>query len=176
VDLAAVRAWFSRLAGEGREWEGTGLADRHGMLGRIALVVVVVSVVAGACRSAGPPHAPQFNVLPRGELHSAMWQLVGFTAELDRLLRQPSDAIDRAKVERMLVGMERAAAALSDDHLRAAHPLLEQNADEFLLDVRAARLAADQEPPNYYLAGVVSGGCVYCHHPEGGIQPVGAPP
>ena len=32
-------------------------------------------------------------------------------------------------------------------------------------DLRAARTAAEHDPPNYFLAGSVSGACLYCHRP-----------
>lgn len=126
---------------------------------------------AMACSTApATREPPRFDVLPKGPVHSAMWQLAGFSAELDHQLRLPPEQIDHPKVIRMLEGMQKAAARLNEDELRSQHPLLDTNAQELLFDVRHALEAARVEPPNYYLAGVVSGSCIYCHAPEGGLQ------
>lgn len=53
------------------------------------------------------------------------------------------------------------------DHLRASslnnHPQMEQNIDAFRRSLRNALEDASDHPPNYYLAGTITGSCSSCH-------------
>jgi hypothetical protein len=49
------------------------------------------------------------------------------------------------------------------DGRRSNHPMLEAHFDQFRQDIIRARDAVRADPPAYFLAGAVSGACVYCH-------------
>jgi len=40
---------------------------------------------------------------------------------------------------------------------------LQRSHGAFRRDIEMARLAAERDPPNYFLAGSVAGSCSYCH-------------
>jgi hypothetical protein len=109
--------------------------------------------------------------MPKGALHSAMWQLASCVTEIDSLMRNPAaEPLDHDRIVALLATMDAVAKRLSEPDLRGAHPVLSANVDTFARDVRDAWAAAQSSPPNYYLAGAVAGACVYCHDPEGGIR------
>jgi hypothetical protein len=112
---------------------------------------------------------PGYNVMPKGELHGIMWQISQSLDTLDSVMQSPSAPVDkRAEAVAILARLETQTRKLTDVKYR--HPLLEQNLDFFLDNIVRARAAAEADPPNYYLAGTVSGSCIYCHDPEGGIR------
>jgi hypothetical protein len=65
----------------------------------------------------------------------------------------------------LLRAMEQVARALGSDEVRSNHAKLDLGSDAFRERLAAARRAAQRDPPDYYLAGSVSGACRYCHHP-----------
>jgi len=140
-----------------------------GPLIRHALAAIVFAALLVGCGGAERAAPPKLNVIPKGEVTSTMWQLAGFVNELDALMRDTPPPVDSRDVVLLLQQMERAAYRLNKPDARTTHPLIAQNSDEFLAGVIRAREAAEREPPNYYLAGAITGGCIYCHDPEGGI-------
>jgi uncharacterized lipoprotein YmbA len=62
-----------------------------------------------------------------------------------------------------LENMEAATYKLGAGTAPTNHLLIDKHIDRFKSDVQAALKAAKGSPPNYYLAGQVSGSCMACH-------------
>lgn len=72
-------------------------------------------------------------------------------------------AFDRERIIDLLGNLENEAIVLGAGAQITNHLLIDENIDQFKSDVKAARLAIESEPPNYYLAGRLSGSCLACH-------------
>jgi hypothetical protein len=124
--------------------------------------------VAG-CGSAGTirrfTYPPDFQYLEHSKVVSAMGMLARDVRALKRLLAGTGalDAGQHAEVVRLLRAMEATAAELDPKGRRTNHPVIDQNIGAFRRDIEMARLAAERDPPNYFLAGSVAGSCSYCH-------------
>jgi|GEM_PF-4101669 len=140
-----------------------------------ATCLVLALAIASACgpavpaQTAEPKPPPKINVMPKGEIHSAMWELAGAVTELDAHMRYEETA-NQTTVTDNLRRMVQSIDRIADTDLRETHPMLSSNIDLFRADVQKALDAASGEQPNYYLAGAVTGGCVYCHDPGGGLR------
>ena len=93
-----------------------------------------------------------------------MWQLAYHSRELGRLVRE-TDAPQRRRAEiiEQLRAMESAAARLDQSGWPSNHPLIDMNLPNFRQDLRTAREAIERDPPNFLLAGPLTGACIYCH-------------
>ena len=135
------------------------------MLRSALLLIALVSIAScGSNRGEG-----NINTLPQDDkLYSEMWSLASMTDELDALMKQPD--VDQGAAVALLEKMESAVSALREKKERRKHPMLADNIDSFFKEVSAARTGAQATPPNYFSAGKVSGACVYCHDPDGGVK------
>ncbi len=70
---------------------------------------------------------------------------------------------NREMILELLGNMEKEALTLGAGSRQTNHLLIDENIEEFRADVRNARKAVEAEPPNYYLAGRLSGSCLACH-------------
>ena len=96
-----------------------------------------------------------------------MGQLALHVRELDALLAESEErrTVSRDQVVERLRAMQGLARTLGSGEVRSNHPMLDEGIDAFRGRLGAALRAAQRDPPNYYLAGTVSGACGYCHHP-----------
>jgi hypothetical protein len=119
--------------------------------------------VPGALRRHTYP--PDFQYIPRAEVESAMWALAREIHELDRVLRDDAMSPERRRevAGALLDAAELTTRELQLDGRRSNHPMLEAHFDQFRQDIIRARDAVRADPPAYFLAGAVSGACVYCH-------------
>jgi len=132
---------------------------------RVAALGLALSLVA----CGGKRDERNINTLPQNdELYSEMWTLASLTDELDRLMKQPE--VDNGAAVALLEKMESNVNSLRSKKERRAHPMIDDNIETFYQEVTAARVGAQANPPNYFFAGKVSGACVYCHDPSGGIR------
>jgi hypothetical protein len=94
-----------------------------------------------------------------------MWLLGHQSLELRRLLRGESESgrDPHSQIVLLLADMEQTVQQLGPDPWSSNHPQLGEGLKALADDLRAARTAAEHEPPNYFLAGSVSGACLYCH-------------
>jgi hypothetical protein len=133
------------------------------------LALLLGAGLVTGCGSAGTirrfTYPPDFKYLERSEVKSAMGALARDVRALKRLLAgtETLDADQRAEVARLLRAMEATAAELDPKGRRTNHPVIDQNIGAFRRDIEMARLAAERDPPNYFLAGSVAGSCSYCH-------------
>jgi hypothetical protein len=144
---------------------------------RLVVAVSVLLACAGAQEIREYTYPRSFEYISRGEIQTTMGQLAVQVRRLDELLigTEPRTVEDRVespvhdgrrqrKVVELLEDMERVARALGTGDVRSNHPRLDEGADPFRERLAAARRAAERDPPNYYLAGTVSGACRYCHY------------
>jgi len=133
-------------------------------------VVLLVAPAAG-CHSQLPEflrrttYPPSFRYIPESELRSSMWLLGHQSLELRRLLRGESEPgrDPHTQIVLLLADMEQTVQQLGPDPWSSNHPHLGEGLKALADDLHAARVAAEHDPPNYFLAGSVSGACLYCH-------------
>jgi len=139
---------------------------------RVRLLAVVLLVASGAgCYGQlaeslrRTTYPPSFRYIPESELRSAMWLLGHQSLELRRLLRGESESgrDPRSQIVLLLADMEQTVQQLGPDPWSSNHPQVGEGLKALADDLRAARTSAEHDPPNYFLAGSVSGACLYCH-------------
>jgi hypothetical protein len=138
----------------------------------VAAVVIAGAAalaVAGGCIRAEKirqfTYPPDFKYIETSDVHSRMWTLARASRSLKALLagNGAATAEEHEQVIALLREMQTAAAQLDPPGQRTNHPLLDRNIEVFRRDIGLALQAADQHPPNYFLAGSVAGSCSYCH-------------
>lgn len=142
---------------------------------RRLLVLLLAGVTLAGCSAAAQEvrehtYPPDLRYLSRGEVESAMWKLSGEVYALDQALRAPGpiDPAARAEILGHLRALDEAAASLDGGIHKSNRPEIDAHLEDFRKNVALARAAAEADPPNYFLAGSVVGGCMYCH---GGSRP-----
>jgi hypothetical protein len=142
-------------------------------LKRSVLVLLAIATVAG-CAGCGKTlpelfrshtYPPDFRYVPEENLRSSMWLLGRETVELRSVLADASlsDDTRRTRAELLLGGMEDTIHKIGIDQAPSNHPELQQGLQALLTDVRVARDGVNHDPPNYFMAGSLSGACLYCH-------------
>lgn len=138
---------------------------------RLGFVLLVASGASCQSRLADSlrqtTYPPSFRYVPETELRSAMWLLGHQSLALRELLRggAESGSDQRSQIVLLLADMEQTVEQLGPDPGSSNHPQLGEGLQTLADDLRAARTAAEHDPPNYFLAGSVSGACLYCHRP-----------
>jgi hypothetical protein len=131
----------------------------------LALIAVELSGCADFARWARQyTYPPEFRYIERDDVRSTMRELAVHSRELNHLM-QSSDGPQVARIEIImhLRAMEQAADELTQSGWPTNHPLIDMNLPNFRRDIKFAREAIEREPPNFLLAGPVTGACVYCH-------------
>jgi hypothetical protein len=106
----------------------------------------------------------EFHYLERDEIRSAMNRLAFHSRELNQLLRSSDDnQAKRSEIIAHLKAMDEAAEKLDKSGGPGNHPLIDTNLPRLRRDLKFAQEAIEREPPNFSLAGSVTGACVYCH-------------
>lgn len=114
-------------------------------------------------------YPPDFTYTTQSSLRSEMAQLAQQMVLLDQALvkipenTSASREMQREEVLISLREMERIATRLKAGSAGANHPFMDDYIEDFIATVDKARSAASIEPPRYYFAGKVSGGCTSCH-------------
>lgn len=139
------------------------------------LFVLSLSIMIASCHSQFAnkvrkvTYPPDFIYTEQGDLRTEMTQLAQQMLLLDRaLVTSPESTVLASEAQRQAVlnslrEMERIASRLKAGNAGANHPFMEDFMQEFIAKVDKARGAASIEPPRYYYAGKVSGGCTNCH-------------
>lgn len=140
-------------------------------MARRPALLFVVAIAAAACGTTWPSflrrhtYPPDFQYVSEDKLRSSMWLLGRETLELRSVLADPalSDATRRTRAELLLGGMETTVQKIGPGQWSTNHPELRSGLEALESDIHAAREAVNHEPPSYFLAGSVSGACLYCH-------------
>lgn len=142
----------------------------------ITLPVILLLV---ACNNTGDEfpqiaNPPPFDYADGEALRTGMHQLAFELQRLDLSLMRESDtdpdsqesdadAVSQQQVVSSLRNIERIGGVLRDQDLSSTHTFLREDMTRFLSSVNRAIMEAEGNPPRYYSAGRVSGGCVNCH-------------
>lgn len=106
-------------------------------------------------------YPPDFNYVSDEEFRSSMNRLAYQVQLLDMTLS--GDDIQQGQVKELLRNIEKTGSGLQAGDAGSNHPAMEVFIDGFMNNVERARNAVNMDPPNYYLAGRVSGACANCH-------------
>ncbi|MBL4820730.1 MAG: hypothetical protein JKY98_07040 [Gammaproteobacteria bacterium] len=132
----------------------------------LALAILTVSAcgdTAALVRRVTYP--PDFQYVTGQELRSSMDRLAFQLQRLDQALEESNirQANQQQEVLGILRNIERVGANLQAGEAGSNHPFLQDHMRDFVGSVSQARTAVSRNPPRYYLAGRVAGGCVNCH-------------
>ena len=108
---------------------------------------------------------PEFSNLQREDIHDAMRAMAVQVQALDEALRAADldEATRQARVLGALELLKSGAQTLQTPGKTTHHAMIEQRLPQFLQDLDNARTQAAQTPPQYFLAGSISGSCMACH-------------
>ena len=131
----------------------------------LALIAFELSGCADFARWARQyTYPPEFRYVERDDVRSTMRELAVHSRELNHLmLSSDGPQVGRIEIIMHLRAMEQAADELTQSGWPTNHPLIDMNLPNFRRDIKFAREAIEREPPNFLLAGPVTGACVYCH-------------
>lgn len=142
----------------------------HPLLRRTFLLLPAFMFVLSGCSDVAPvvrefTYPPDFKYVSGQALRSSMDQLAYQLQLLDEALTHDASQphMQQQQVLRALDNIERVGANLQTSDAGSTHPFLNTYMNDFRSGVRKARDTASTEPPNYYLAGKIAGGCVNCH-------------
>ena len=129
-------------------------------------VALALSAAPACSRSSGIRLAPYplgFERIDHSELRTEMRAIAHGLLDVESALHTSAGTVDRPKLVAGLRSMEAALSSVRSGALHSDHPVLDEALPRFQQDVRAAREAAEHDPPNDYLAAGVVGACRYCH-------------
>src|SRR5688572_15090854 len=135
----------------------------------ILLISCLLGAPASSCADFGATlrqytYPPTFHYITNEQLKSTMWQLAFHSRELRVLMASPDQtAVNRPEVLQHLRAMEQVMIDLNRTGWPTNHPMVDANRPSFLQDIRTAQDGVSRDPPNFFLAGAVSGACAYCH-------------
>jgi hypothetical protein len=135
---------------------------------RLIVAMVIVVQVSGCSDLARwvrqYTYPPELRYVERDEVRGVMRVLAAHSRDLNQLLRQDDAPQEhRAEIIEHLRAMEVAAGKLDQSGWSTNHPKVDMNLPLFRRDLKFAREAVEQDPPNFLLAGNVTGACAYCH-------------
>jgi hypothetical protein len=118
------------------------------MRNAFAAIMVVVVLGGVACGTSWPQFIRAHTYPP------------DFSYVADRSI---SEETRRTRVELLLGAMEGTVQQIGPTQWSTNHPELKSALEALESDVHAAREGVKHDPPTYFLAGSVSGACLYCH-------------
>jgi len=128
-----------------------------------AIMISACSDFTAAVRKLTYP--PDFKYVTGDELRSQMGQLAFQLQLLDQALVESNNgqSAQQQQVLDALGNIERIGSGLQAGEAGSNHPFLQDSMKNFVSIVGQAREAASMNPPQYYYAGKVAGGCINCH-------------
>ena len=136
-----------------------------------ALLLGTILSITSACQNGvldtvrKVTYPPDFNYISDDKLKSTMHTFAWYTTLLDNSLRDTGNVTrdQRLSAIDILHKMENLSQKLGTQSLTSNHDIISFNIDQFRQRIVDARRGLQQEPPNYYLVGRVSGYCLNCH-------------
>lgn len=108
-----------------------------------------------------------FEYIEPEQVRSSMAKLARGVQALNRIFVHGDPTIDQREAVVAILGeMQTVAAELDPSGQRTNHPLIDKNVAAFRRNLALAREGAERTPPNYFLAGSISGECSSCHRSE----------
>lgn len=103
--------------------------------------------------------------IPDGEVEDAMLRLSRHVWSINDIFdsQEHIAGYNRQRIIELLKNIEDEAYKLGAGARQTNHLLIDENIEEFRADVEKALQAVETDPPNYYLAGRLSGSCLACH-------------
>jgi hypothetical protein len=100
-----------------------------------------------------------------GDVESAMLRLSRYVWSINDIFdsQEHIAGYNRERIIDLLKNIEKEADELGAGARPTNHLLIDENIATFKADVVNARRAVEADPPNYYLAGRLSGSCLACH-------------
>ena len=146
----------------------------HTTYAAYASAVLILAALLQGCAGPSPsradalPPAPPFHAIPAERLTSAMGQLAAHMDALDRIARagEPLAEEQREAAANHLDAMELLIDGLGRNALDPHHPQFGWRLPTLRSDLRLARVALLDDPPELYLVGALTGSCTYCHPPR----------
>lgn len=134
---------------------------------RLTLILLGVGAIT-ACQEmqVGPATYPRDYVyLEQDDISDTMSRLSVSIWTINDILDNAEviSGFRRDQIVSLLKDMEEAANDLGAGGKITNHPIFDNNIDNFKADVQLAREAIQQDPPNYYRVGRLSGSCLACH-------------
>lgn len=137
---------------------------------KIALMSILLVTVSG-CQNGvletvrKVTYPPDFNYISKQKVTDTMHAFAWYTTLLDNNLRDTATVTkdQRLSAISILQKMEKLSLELGTESLSSNHNIISFNIDQFRQKITDARIGLQQEPPNFYLVGEVSGYCLNCH-------------
>jgi len=134
---------------------------------RITVFGVVLPLLAGCAETEVKMHTYPADMvyIEDSEVESAMLRLSKYIWSMNDIFdsQEHIAGYNREMILELLENMEKEALTLGAGSRATNHLLIDENIEDFRADVRDAREAVEAEPPNYFLAGRLSGSCLACH-------------
>lgn len=134
------------------------------------LVVLACTILLAACNSTDTttptPTAPTFDYSSDDlALKSYMQQFAYQMQLLHWAMNENPDnpSAQQQEVLTILRQLETIADNVESVENKTSHPFLENYLNDFNIRLDHAVTAAESNPPSYYLAGQIAGGCISCH-------------
>lgn len=133
---------------------------------RVVLVAgIIIAGLIGCNYVRKVTYPPDFVYLDRKEIVGAMAEFSVDLWRIDDILSHSETILpyQREEIIDLLKHMEDIADKLGAGATQTNHLLIDQHIDQFKDSVWDARRTVEADPPNYYLAGRLSGSCNGCH-------------
>lgn len=137
---------------------------------RVFFIIILIFLLSGCQKGVletvrKATYPPDFNYISKEKLTDTMQSFAWYTTLLDNTLRNTSSVTrdQRLSAITILEKMEKLSLDLGNEELTSNHDIVSFNIDQFRQRIIIARKGLLQNPPNYYLAGSVSGYCLNCH-------------
>ena len=133
------------------------------------MLLIVIAVQLSGCSDLARwvrqyTYPPEFRYVDRDEVRGTMRVLAAHAREVNQMMRQDDAPQEhREEIVGHLRAMEQAAEKLDQSGWPTNHSQVEMNLPTFRRDLKFAREAIEREPPNFLVAGPVTGACVQCH-------------
>ena len=126
---------------------------------------IAVVLSAGCTQVEVKSYPPNMVYLDSDQIESAMQRLNTSMWTINDIFdnNEYISSYERERIISLLQQMEEEAIQLGAGTQKTNHLFIDENIDQFKYDIEAARKAVVAEPPNYYLAGRLSGSCIACH-------------
>lgn len=134
---------------------------------RAVLFWAMIPILAGCAGTDVKMHTYPEDIvyIEDSEVENAMLRLSRYIWAINDIFdsQEHIAGYNRERIIELLKNMESEADTLGAGARQTNHLLIDQNIEVFRQDVESARRAVESDPPNYYLAGRLSGSCLACH-------------
>jgi hypothetical protein len=134
-------------------------------LKKAAVVVLAVAALSGCAEVGWHTYPPSMVRLEPTQITGAMTRYSLSLWRLDDIIASAETVLpyQREEIIRLLREMETQADRLGAGATVTNHLVIDKHIDEFKTELVRARREVEKEPPNYYRAGRLYGGCQACH-------------